>query len=293
MNKMLKTLAICLVLVGMQVQAQTSLYEVTKGKQKILLGGTIHVLRNSDYPLPAEYEHAYEQAQVLVLETDLKKANSPEFGQQFAAVFMYSGGKNLAQDLKPNVWQSLQSYADQEQFPLGQMSMFKAVFVSISMTVAAMQKNGYGLGQGVDMYFQQKATLANKPVRELESTEDVLLHMQALKDMDANQVIESTLRDLHSMDKVMQKSLTYWRKGELDKLDQEMAKPMRTQTPQMYDELLVKRNQAWLPKIEKMFATPEIELVLVGALHLGGEDGLLNALQSRGYQVKTYRVPAE
>lgn len=293
MNKMLKTLAICLVLVGAQVQAQTSLYEVTKGKQKILLGGTIHVLRNSDYPLPAEYEHAYEQAQILVLETDLKKANSPEFGQEFAAVFMYPGGKNLSQDLKPNVWQSLQAYSDEHQFPLGQMSMFKAVFVSISMTVAAMQRNGYGLGQGVDMYFHQKATLANKPVQELESTQDVLTHMQALKDMDANQVIESTLRDLHTMDKVMKKSLAYWRTGELDKLDHEMAKPMRTQTPQMYEELLVKRNQAWLPKIEKMFATPEIELVLVGALHLGGEDGLLSALQARGYKIKTYQLPSQ
>ena len=91
--------SIC-VLLSVSVSAETSVYEITKGNQTIYLGGTIHVLRNSDYPLPAEFEHAYENAKILVLETDMKKARSPEFGQQMVQAFMYSGGKNLAQDLQ-------------------------------------------------------------------------------------------------------------------------------------------------------------------------------------------------
>lgn len=292
MHTSLKYILVTLVLVftGVSVRAQTSLYEISRGEQKIYLGGTIHVLRNSDYPLPAEYEQAYEQTQVLVLETDLEKSNSPEFGQQFAQAFIYSGGKNLAQDLQPKLWQQLQEYADKNQFPLGQMSMFKAVFVSLTLSVTEMQKRGYGLGQGVDMYFYQKAKLAQKPIRELESADDVLAHMSALVDMDANQVIKSTLRDLNKIDKVMGQALAHWRKGELEKLDKEMTRDMREQTPEIYQHLLVNRNQAWLPKLEAMLATPETELVLVGALHLGGKDGLLKALKARGYHIKPYSL---
>ncbi len=290
MKKILIALGLNCSLLSVGVAAETSLYEISKGEQKIYLGGTIHVLRNSDYPLPAEYEQAYEQTQILVLETDMKKSNSPEFGQQFAQAFTYSGGKNLAQDLQPKLWQQLQEYADKNQFPLGQMSMFKAVFVSLSMSIVEMQKRGYGLGQGVDMYFYQKASLVNKPVQELESAEEVLAHMQALVDLDANQIIKSTLSDLSKIDKVMSQSLVYWRKGDLEKLDKEMAKDMREQTPEVYQHLLVNRNQAWLPKIESMLTTPETELVLVGALHLGGKDGLLKALKARGYQVKPYAL---
>ncbi len=270
--------------------AETSLYEITKGDQKIYLGGTIHVLRNSDYPLPDEFEQAYEQARVLVLETDMKKASSPEFGQQMAQAFMYSGGKKLAQDLQPDVWKELQAVSAKSQFPLEQMSVFKAMFVSLSLSITEMQRKGFGVGQGVDTYFYQKAISSGKATQELESTGEVLEQMKSLADMDANLVIRSTLRDIHKMDQTLEKSVAYWRAGDLDKLDVEMAADMRKETPQVYQQLLIARNQAWLPKIEQMFASPDVELVLVGSLHLASKDGLLALLEKRGYEVKPYKL---
>lgn len=272
------------------VFADTSLYEISKGDQKIYLGGTIHVLRDSDYPLPAEFEQAYEKAQILVLETDPKKSNSPEFGQQFAHAFMYSGGKNLEQDLQPTLWKELQSYADKNQFPLDQMSMFKAVFVSLTMSITEMEKRGYGLGQGVDMYFFQKANRAKKPVQELEPAKEMLEHMSSLADLDANQVIKSALQDMKKMDSALVAALEYWRAGKLEQLDQAMAQDMRRDTPEVYQRLLIDRNQMWLPKIERLFTTPEIELVLVGALHLPEKEGLLAQLKARGYKIKSYQL---
>lgn len=276
------------VLLASSAFAETSLYEISKGEHKIFLGGTIHVLRNSDYPLPVEFEQAYARAQILVLETDLQKSNSPEFSQRFAETFMYRNGKNLAQDLQPKLWQALQAYADKSQFPLGQMNMFKAVFVSLSISLAEMQKRGYGLGKGVDMYFFQKANQAQKPVQELESTDDILQHMQALADLDANQVISAALRDVKKMDEALGVALRYWRAGELEKLDKTLATDMRKETPAVYQRLLVDRNNAWLPKIEKLITTKETELILVGALHLSGKEGLLNQLKARGYAVKPF-----
>lgn len=290
MKSRFKLIAGLLVFISVSASAETSLYEITKGDQKVYLGGTIHLLRNSDYPLPAEFEQAYENAEILVLETDMKKASSPEFGQQMAQAFMYSGGKNLAQDLQPKLWQELQAFADERQFPLGQMSMFKAMFVSLALSVAEMQSKGFGVGQGVDTYFYQKAILSGKATQELETTGEVLGQLAALADMDANLVIKTTLRDLHNMDGMLERAVTYWRVGELEKLDKEMAANMREETPQVYQQLLIARNQAWLPKIEKMFATPEVELVLVGSLHLSSKDGLLAQLKKRGYKIKPYQI---
>jgi uncharacterized protein YbaP (TraB family) len=279
-----------LVFISFSASAETSLYEITKGDQKIYLGGTIHVLRNSDYPLPAEFEQAYERAKILVLETDMKKASSPEFGQQMAQAFMYSDGKNLSQDLQPALWKELQTFAGERQFPLGQMSMFKAMFVSLSLSMAEMQRKGFGVGQGVDAYFYQKAILSGKATQELETTGEVLAQLESLADMDANLVIKSTLRDLHKMDQMLAKSVGYWRKGKLEKLDKEMAADMRKETPGIYQQLLIARNQAWLPKIEQMFSSPDVELVLVGSLHLSSKDGLLAQLKKRGYKIKPYQL---
>jgi len=279
-----------LVFIGLSASAETSLYEISKGDQKIYLGGTIHVLRNSDYPLPPEFEQAYENAKILVLETDMKKASSPEFGQQMAQAFMYSDGRNLSHDLQPKLWKELQAFADERQFPLGQMSMFKAMFVSLSLSIAEMQRQGFGVGQGVDSYFYQKAILSGKATQELETTGEVLAQLASLADMDASLVIKTTLRDLHGIEAVLEKSLGYWRAGELEKLDKEMAANMRKETPEIYQQLLVARNQAWLPKIEQMFTTPEVELVLVGSLHLSSKDGLLAQLKKRGYKIKPYII---
>jgi uncharacterized protein YbaP (TraB family) len=290
MNSFRRIIVSLLAFISVSATAETSLYEITKGDQKMYLGGTIHVLRNSDYPLPPEFEQAYENAKILVLETDLKKASSPEFGQQMAQAFMYSDGKNLSQDLKPALWKELQAFSDKRQFPLGQMSMFKAMFVSLSLSIAEMQRQGFGVGQGVDSYFYQKAILSGKATQELETTGDVLTHLTALADVDANVIIKATLRDLHKMDSMLEKSVGYWRAGELEKLDKAMAADMRKETPEIYQQLLVVRNQAWLPKIEQMFTTPEVELVLVGSLHLSSKDGLLAQLKQRGYNIKPYQI---
>jgi uncharacterized protein YbaP (TraB family) len=140
----------------------------------------------------------------------------------------------------------------------------------------------------VDAYFYQKAILSGKATQELETTGEVLAQLESLADIDANLVIKSTLRDLHKMDQMLAKSVGYWRKGKLEKLDKEMAADMRKETPEIYQQLLIARNQAWLPKIEQMFSSPDVELVLVGSLHLSSKDGLLAQLKKRGYQVKPY-----
>ena len=54
----------------------------------------------------------------------------------------------------------------------------------------------------------------------------------------------------------------------------------------IYQQLQVDRNHNWMPHIESLLQTPEVEFVLVGALHLAGKDGLLHLLREKGYQVR-------
>jgi uncharacterized protein YbaP (TraB family) len=56
--------------------------------------------------------------------------------------------------------------------------------------------------------------------------------------------------------------------------------------PQMYQRLLVERNKNWLPKIEALFAARGRALVVVGAAHLVGPDGVLAMLKAKGYTVE-------
>jgi hypothetical protein len=60
---------------------------------------------------------------------------------------------------------------------------------------------------------------------------------------------------------------------------------LRADFPEIYQALLIDRNNTWIAQIEAMSKTAEVEFILVGALHLVGSDGLLSMLSSRGYQI--------
>ena len=67
---------------------------------------------------------------------------------------------------------------------------------------------------------------------------------------------------------------------------------MQEQMPQLYKLMLVERNQRWLPQLERLFASPGVELVVVGSAHLTGPDGLISQLIARGYRVSAWTAPA-
>ncbi|MGA2364772.1 MAG: TraB/GumN family protein [Steroidobacteraceae bacterium] len=49
--------------------------------------------------------------------------------------------------------------------------------------------------------------------------------------------------------------------------------------------LTTDRNRAWLPVITGLLHEDQDYLVIVGALHLVGKDGIIQLLQQQGFQV--------
>src|SRR3546814_17060510 len=67
-----------------------------------------------------------------------------------------------------------------------------------------------------------------------------------------------------------------------------MGADMRDRYPKLYRHINVERNDAWVPKIAQMLAEPGTDdtLVVVGALPLLGDDGVVEKLRETGYAVE-------
>ena len=76
-----------------------------------------------------------------------------------------------------------------------------------------------------------------------------------------------------------------WRNGELESLSAELLDDF-DQFPGLYETLVTKRNQAWVPTLERMLADGGRRLVVVGALHLVGRDNVIELLRARGHDVE-------
>lgn len=283
-ERCLSLLTALLVVFTFSVQAGSSVWKVTKGDNKLYLGGTIHVLSKSDYPLPAPFEQAYQQSARIVLETDMQKVQSPEFQQAMLQAMMYSDGRDLRQVLSKETYQSLSEFSASRGIPLDRFTKFKPGMVSLVLTISELQRLGF-VGTGVDEYFSLKAVKDHKPLGQLETAEAQLAFLSQMGEGQEDEMIAYTLRDIKQLPEQMTSMKDGWRRGDMALLDKVALTPLKKEFPDVYQSLLVTRNNAWLPQIEAMLKNQEVELVLVGALHLVGEDGLLAQLEDKGYEI--------
>ena len=284
----MKRMGLWAILLGMSaltVHAESFLWKVTKGDDRLFIGGTVHFLSESDYPLPSEFDQAYSRAALVVLETDFEQLHSPEFQTAMKKAVRYSGDGTLQDNLSPETVEALEKFLSKRGIPIGAFSKIKPTMVALTLFVMELKRLGLG-GMGVDEFFLQNATQDEKHVEWLESAEEQLAILVSMGKEQEDELIMHTLRDIDEIPTTMKTIKEAWRYGDVGKLKEVALEPMQTDFPKLYDSLVVQRNNAWLPKIETMLETKDVELILVGALHLVGADSVLEQLASRGCHIE-------
>ncbi len=265
--------------------AESSVWRVSNGQSELFIGGTIHVLSHRDYPLPQEFERAYNKADVLVLETDLSVMAGFEAQQQLLMRVMYTDGRTLKDDLTDSTYKKLADYVESTGLLMEALNQFKAPMVVITLTMAELQRLDMA-DTGVDNYYLVKASQEGKQLGRLESVEQQMELIANMGKGHEDEMVLSTLNELQQLPTMMTAMKTAWRTGNMDQLEEVAILPMRQDFPVLYQSLLVDRNNSWIPKIEIMLKTPEIEFILVGALHLAADEGVIAQLIKLGYQIE-------
>jgi uncharacterized protein len=264
--------------------AQTSVWQVSKGDSKIYLGGTAHLLRQQDYPLPAAFEQAFEASQRLYFETDIGAMSDVGLQQRMLQQLTYQDGSMLSSVLSAEAYAALSEYAAGTGIPLAMLQTFKPGLLISTLSVMEFQKLGF-TPQGVDAYFFSKAISEGKYTGELESIDEQIAMLARMGEGYESDFVLYSIRDFAQLGTTIESMVQAWRQGNTQLLEAEFVQPMLTETPELYASLLVERNNNWVPAIEAMFETQDTEFVLVGVAHVVGERGLITMLQGKGYEV--------
>ncbi len=284
-GKLLYPLLALVSLFSGSLYSETSVWKVSQGVNQLFIGGTIHILGAADYPLPAEFDRAYQRSDLLVLETDMEKLQDPDFQRVMMRALSYSDGRNLKSVLSAKTFQLLDNYCKSRGIPTDNLLPFKPGMVATTLTMLELQRLGLG-GVGVDAYFNARAIKDRKKLGQLETVESQLAFISSMGQGQEDDLIAYTLEDINNLPALMGEMKQTWRKGDLSSLERVNIIPFKRDFPKIYQTMLVDRNNAWIPQIEAMLKTREVEFILVGALHLAGEDGLLEHLSKRGYEVE-------
>ena len=281
-----------LLAVASPLVAQSSVWKVTRGANTIYLGGTCHVLRPGDFPLPREFDTAFTASGKLFFETDIARLQSEEMMQVIATKGMFTDGNTLEKVLTPAAWKAAQAWCAKSGLPIEQVSRMRPWLFTLTMAMVELQKLGVS-SEGVDMHYFQKAAGAGKKTGELEPFERQLRFLTELGAGHESEMIAQSIEEGDEMSEKFSGLLTAWKNGDLAQLDTLMLQEMRKKYPAIFKELIVDRNKAWLPKLDEMLKTPEVEFVLVGAAHLPGAEGLIAQLRARGCTIEQVRATPE
>jgi uncharacterized protein YbaP (TraB family) len=262
-----------------------SVWKVSNDQYSLYIGGTIHVLTPKDYPLAKEYDLAYKASDKVIFETDMQTASSPEFGQKMMDQMMYSDGTTIDKVLQTDTYQALAVHLSSRQIPMQAFASHKPSLLAISLTFIELEAMGY-TSEGVDMFFANKAKDQGKEQGWLETPDEQLAFIADMGNEDPDTMIEYTLKDIKKMPEMFAKLHSTWLAGDMQGMADVGITPFKVDYPTIYQDLLVTRNNNWLPKIENMLNDPPIEFILVGALHLSGPDSVLAKLRAKGYKIE-------
>ncbi len=259
----------------------------SKNGNTVYIGGTVHLLRKSDYPLPDEFEKAYIDSDVLVLETDLDAVNDPGFSNTLLAKGMYEEGNGLDRALSDEAYGILSDYCDSAGIPIITLNKFRPSLVSIMLLGIELQKLGIDQ-DGIDLLYHKRAKADGREVRGLESIDDQIDYILSMGEGYEDEFILHTVKELRETGEIIGGLIESWKSGDEARLYQYMVESISEAYPELYDRLIFERNMNWLPHIEGFFDTGEEEFVLIGAAHLVGDKGIILQLKELGYSVEKF-----
>jgi len=264
--------------------AESSVWKVQKGTSVLYLGGTCHILRETDFPLPPEFDSAYKAADILVFETDLGTFQEPETQQKMLARARYSDGSTIAEHLSAATYDELRVYCESNGIPLASLQEFKPSLLMVMLSLMELMKMGV-TQRGVDMFFYDQAIKDTKSIEGLESIDQQIHYVVSMADGSENEFVSHSLKEMNSIRQQFNLLVHAWRIGDTEKLDTMMNHDLKSRLPQLHQGLIIDRNRNWLPRIDAYLKTPATEFILVGAAHLVGVDGIIETLKRKGYVI--------
>lgn len=264
------------------------MWKATSDTGEVYLLGSIHLVRENFYPLPAEITDAFQKSKALVVEIDPTKRSPSDTARLTATQGMYTDGTTIDQHLSEETRDAFGQYLQKGGIPISRFAAMKPWLVALGITVGEFMKNGYDPNIGVDRYFITRAHGQGKPVIELESPEFQLKLFSSLSPELQDKLLLSTLIEVKDLKTFATDLLSAWKKGDSVKLNELVTHGLDDQPEWIpfYKKIAWDRNITMTRDIENFLKQPGPIFVVVGSLHYVGDKGIIRLLKDKGYKVK-------
>ena len=247
-------------------------------KEASYLYGTIHITCNAT--LPQKAINALEATNQLYLELDM---DDPSLQQSMMQGMMMKDGKTMASLVSAEDFKIVDAFlVKQLGFSAQMLNTFKPFMVSAMLYPKMIDCEMQSVEQKLmDVTKEQK-----EEVFGLESVAEQMKVFDAIPyEIQMKELVKTAKTDLEKDKKEMELFMEIYKSEDINAMYKATQESENEITSKFEEILLSNRNKNWIPIIEKV-AKEKATFFGVGAGHLGGEMGVIQLLQKKGYKVE-------
>lgn len=240
--------------------------------------GTLKFIGEKEFFIPAEAHAKLKQSQRFAIEDQVDHHAQHELNK----AVHFPDGKSLKTELSAADYNTVLSFF-QKEFKVS-ASNFEHHYGKLTPLALSIAMTRLSLGEKVKFYDIELLLEAKKNKLETFSLEPIEREAEALKKYPMPDQVKALLHSVANFEqqkKEFQELMTSYPQGELKKMFELTLHPFEN-NPVFVEEFYYKRNEEWLPKIDKMIHEKP-SFIAIGISHLEGDRGILSLLKAKGY----------
>ena len=266
-----------------EAEEKSFLWRASSGDRSVYFLGSIHFMKEDAYPLGSSIENAFDSTGVVVFETDIDQMGKAAVSLLAAGTL--DGATTLADVVPKELYDEVSQRLEGLGMGIGGFNKMKPWMVALSLTSFELMRADYLGSKGIDAYFSSRAKAADKPQQGLESIDYQVSLFADMSEEESAEFLSYTLTDLDTMIPLVDEIVAAWKIGDSAGIEDLLVGGFEDHEA-LFDRLVTERNLRWLPLIEELFQGNVDAMVVVGSLHLVGEQGLIELLRAKGYEVE-------
>ncbi len=243
------------------------------------LFGTMHSEDPEVLRLPPAVERAFDSAEGVTLEVVLDADSL----LAMTAAFMLADGSTLKSLIGADLYKRVVAAMAGQGLPESMVATMKPWAVAVTLTTPPSRT-----GMVLDLLLYQRAVAAGKAVDGLETPVEQMAVFDQLSLKDQLALLEDTLDNLKDIGQMLDALKDAYLARDLQHLVTISDASMRNTAPDLAERfnerLITERNHRMVERLQPRLHRGR-QFIAVGALHLPGDEGLLNLLSRQGYRV--------
>jgi uncharacterized protein YbaP (TraB family) len=271
---------------SLSAHAGSPVWAIHGDHNTVYLAGSVHLLKAEDAHLPPAFDHAYSGSKALVMELDMSKVDPTETAGWMLEHGTLKEGTTLRETIGEARYRRVSAEAERLGVPIEAADMLQPWALGLQLLEMQYVQLGFDPQKGVEQQLQQRAQADGKPISGLETLDQQLGALESLSLADQSRFLDMIVTEMHDVEGETQSVVTAWRAGDSTKLASLLSDEYKS-FPALYRLLVTERNKRWVPQIESLLHGKQDYFVVVGALHLVGEGGLLDLMSHDGYKAES------